>query len=137
MSFGKSIGALIYAQRGSNAQQSTNKQTWIGGCAEAHWECTMPPETHSNDFGFFFFGINWKIRIRFSSWRKIFERFEFLVCSKFNHMQRDCTCACAVACLHPRNFIPNVVVSVTIHDVIKKHIFIYMQRTWWSSDTDV
>ena len=33
-----------------------------------------------------------------------FEGFEFLVCSKFNHMQRDRTCACAVACLHPRKF---------------------------------
>ena len=82
----------------------------------------MPPETHSNDFGFFF-GINQKIRIRFSSSRKIFERFEFLVVSKFNHMQRDCTRACAVACLHPRNFIPNVVVSVTIHDVIKTYLY--------------
>ena len=48
----------------------------------------------------------------------IFERFEFLVCSKFNHMQRDCTCACAAACLHPHNSIPNVVVSLTIHDNI-------------------
>ena len=43
------------------------------------------------------FGINWQIRIRISSSRIFFERFEFLVCSKFNHMQRDCTCACAVA----------------------------------------
>ena len=33
-------------------------------------------------------------------------------------MQRDCTCACAVASLHPRNSISNVVVSLTIHDVI-------------------
>ena len=31
-------------------------------------------------------------------------------------MQRDCTCACAVACLHPHNSISNVVVSLTIHD---------------------
>ena len=45
-----------------------------------------------------------------------FERFEFLVCSKFNFMQRDCTCACAVACLHPHNSFSNVVVSLTIHD---------------------
>ena len=34
-----------------------------------------------------------------------FERFDFLVCSKFNRMQRDCTCACAVASLHPHNSI--------------------------------
>ena len=44
------------------------------------------------------------------------ERFEFLVCSMFNHMQRDCACACAVACLHPHNSISNVAVSLTFHD---------------------
>ena len=43
----------------------------------------------------------------------------FLVCSKFNHKQRDCTCACAVACLHPQNSISNVLVSLTIHDNMK------------------
>ena len=49
-----------------------------------------------------------------------FEGFEFLVCSKFNHTHTPCgcKCACAVACLHPHNSIPNVVVSVTIHDNI-------------------
>ena len=62
-----------------------------------------------------------QIRIRFSSLRFFFERFEFLVCSKFNHMQRDCTCACAVACLHPHNCISNVVVSLMILD----NIFFY------------
>ena len=46
-----------------------------------------------------------------------FERFEFLVCSKFNHTPCGRTCACAVACLHPHNAISNVVASVTIHDV--------------------
>ena len=39
-------------------------------------------------------------------------------------MQRDCTCACAVACLHPNNSISNVVVSLTIHD--SKYIYIYI-----------
>ena len=43
-----------------------------------------------------------------------FERFEFLVCSKFNHTQCGCKCVCAVACLCPHNSISNVVVSVTI-----------------------
>ena len=47
-----------------------------------------------------------------------FERFEFLVCSEFNHIQLDCTCACSVACLHPHYSISNVVVSLTIHDNI-------------------
>ena len=50
-----------------------------------------------------------------------FERFEFLVCSTFNHTQCGRTCACAVACLCPHNSISNVVVSVTIHD--KVHIY--------------
>ena len=72
----------------------------------------MRPETNSNDFGVF--GINWQIRIRFSSLRNFFERFEFLVCSKFNHTPCGCPCACAVACLHPHNSISNVVASVTI-----------------------
>ena len=34
-------------------------------------------------------------------------------------MKRDCPCACAVACLWPRNSSSNVVVSVTIHDNLK------------------
>ena len=46
------------------------------------------------------FGINQQIRFRFSSSRELFFwRFEFLVYSKFNNIQRDCTCACAVASL--------------------------------------
>ena len=45
-----------------------------------------------------------------------FERFEFLVCSKFSHTQCGRTCACAVACLCPHNSISNFVVSSTIHD---------------------
>ena len=50
-----------------------------------------------------------------------FERFEFLVCSKFNHTQCGRACACAVACLCPHNSDSNVVVFVTIHD----HTYIY------------
>ena len=73
------------------------------------------PETNSNDCGVF--GTNWQIRIRFSSLRTFFfDRFDFLVCSKFDHTQCGRTCACAVACLHPHNSISNVVVSVTIND---------------------
>ena len=62
------------------------------------------------------FGINEQIRIRFSSLRIFFERFEFLVCS----------CACAVACLYPRNSISNVVASVTIHDDMFVYIYIFI-----------
>ena len=70
----------------------------------------MRPETNSNDFGGF-------ILIRFLSLRKLFfDRFDFLVCSKFNHTQFGRTCACAVACLCPHNSITNVLVFVTIHD---------------------
>ena len=51
-----------------------------------------------------------------------FERFEFLVCS----------CACAVACLHPRNSNSNVVASLTIHD----NIYIHFNETivWVAND---
>ena len=37
------------------------------------------------------------------------------MCSRFDHMQRDCTCACAMACLHPHNSISDVV-SLMIYD---------------------
>ena len=60
-----------------------------------------------------------------------FERFEFLVCSKFNHTQRDCTCACAVALLHQHKCISTVVVSVTIHD--DTHIYIHFFRYMYMS----
>ena len=71
-----------------------------------------------------FFGINW--HSIFVVAENFFARFKFLVCSKFNHMQRDCTCACAVACLHPHNSISNVVVSVTIDSWWHIHIQIYL-----------
>ena len=58
----------------------------------------------------------------------LFERFELLVCSMFNHMQRDCTCACAVACLHPHNSISNVVVSLTIHNNIHLYLSEMQQK---------
>ena len=57
-------------------------------------------------------------RFEFDSRRRgfFFERFEFLVCSKFNHTQCGRTRACAVACMHPHKSSSNVVASVTIHD---------------------
>ena len=51
-----------------------------------------------------------------------FERFEFLVCSKFNHT--PCGRTCAVDCLFQHNFISNVVASVTIHDNFITNILI-------------
>ena len=78
--------------------------------------CTIPHEINSNEF--VVFGINEQIRIRIFVAEEIifFERFEFLVCSKFNHKQCGRTCACALACLYPHNSISNVVAFVTIHD---------------------
>ena len=84
---------------------------------------TMRPEINSNDF--VFFGIGWQIRIRFCRCGKFFERFEFLVCSKFNHTQCCRTCACAVACLCPQNSNSNVVASLTIDD--NMYIYIYVR----------
>ena len=60
---------------------------------------------------------------RFRWFLELISRFEFLVCSKFNHMQRDCTCACALACLHPHNSISNVVMS--LDDSCKLYIKTY------------
>ena len=62
----------------------------------------------------------------FSSLRNFFVRFEFLVCSKFNHTQCSRTCACAVACLRPHNSISNVVVSLTIHDNINIYVYLFI-----------
>ena len=60
---------------------------------------TMQRKINSNDF--VFFGIIYQIRIRLMSLRIFFfGRFEFLVCSKFNHTQCGGTCACAVACFY-------------------------------------
>ena len=60
------------------------------------------------------FGSNWQVEFDFRRRGIFFERFEFLVCSKSDHMQRDYTCACDVASLYPHNSISNVVVSSTI-----------------------
>ena len=68
---------------------------------------------------------------QFERIREIFERFEFLVCSKFNHMQRDCTCACSVACLHPHNSISNVVVGVLANMKPLWKIKGFFNRTSW------
>ena len=84
----------------------------------------MRPETNSNDFRGFLELIS-RFEFDFCRYGNYFvERFEFLVCSKFNHTQCGRTCACAVACLYPRISISNVVASVTIHDDIYTHIYI-------------
>ena len=48
-----------------------------------------------------------------------FERFDFLVCSEFNHTQCGRTCACALACVCPQNSISNV--------VVRDDMYIYIQ----------
>ena len=100
--------------------------SFIGGCGV--WLTTVPHGTRSFFFGMFFSqrkskaNFGWfrelisRFEFEFRRCENFFERFEFLMRSKFNHMQQDCTCACAVACLHPHNSISNVVVSLTIHD---------------------
>ena len=88
---------------------------------------------HSLGNNFERFRLLWELISRFEDFRRRGKIFlsdsNFLVCSKFNHMQRDCTCACAVACLHPHNSISNVVASVTIHD--DKYVYIYNFSEMW------
>ena len=67
-------------------------------CSKLPCTFTIAPETNSNDF--VFLELIGRFESDFRRCEMFFERFEFLVCSKFNHMQQDCTCACAVACLH-------------------------------------
>ena len=56
---------------------------------------TMRDETNSNDFGGFWNELA-DSNSTFVAAKNFFERFEFLVCSKFNHTQCGRTCACAV-----------------------------------------
>ena len=85
-------------------------------CWRQRKRVTIPTETNSNDFGFFLELIG---KFEFDLRRRgnyLENPIRFVVCSGLTHMQCDCTCARAVACLHPDKSIPNVVVSVTIHD---------------------
>ena len=83
----------------------------------------MRPEINSNDFVFFWVNQLADSNSIFVAADFFFERFEFLVCSKFNLTQCGLTCACAVACLRPHNSISNVVVSVTTCIFIYTNIF--------------
>ena len=87
-----------------------------GDSLESDGVSAIRPETNSNHFGWFWNLLADSNSIFVVAEMNFFERFEFLVCSKFNHTQCGRTCACAVACLYPHNFISNVVASVTIHD---------------------
>ena len=87
---------------------------------------TMRAETNSNDFGFFFKLIS---RFEFEFRRRendFFERFEFLVSSKFNHTQWPYMCMCC-GLFAPTQFHSEYVVSVTIHDGMYKSIYIYVR----------
>ena len=85
---------------------------------------TIRPETNSNDFrGFWNQSPN-------SNSSFVAAEIIFLNDSNFfgvfkvqSHTQCGRTCACAVACLCPRNSISNVVVSLTIHDDMHTHIY--------------
>ena len=74
------------------------------------------PEINSNDFVFFFLEMLADLKSIFVVGRSFFfERFKLLVCSKCNHTQWPYMCMCCGLSV-PRQFIPNVVVSVTIHN---------------------
>ena len=68
---------------------------------------SFPYHSAENNFERFrdFLELRSRFEFEFLALRIFSERFEFLVFAKFNYMQRDCTCACAVACLHPHNSI--------------------------------
>ena len=89
-------------------------------------EHTVPPEINSNDFVFFLKLTADSNSIFVAAEIFFFERFDFLVCSKFKHTQCGRTCACAVACLYPHSSISNVVAFVTIHDDKYINISIYL-----------
>ena len=78
-------------------------------------------------------GINSQTRTRISSLR-IFSNDSIFWCVR-SITQCGCTCACAVACLRPHNSISNVVVSVTIHDIIYTGTgcFVYLMGGFLSS----
>ena len=94
---------------------------------------TIPPEINSSDFGFFF-GINWQIRIRYSSLRF------FLNDSNFWCVQSPTTCNETVhvhvlwPVLHPHNSISNVVIDDSRYhpylclntSVVAKNV-----KLWW------
>ena len=78
------------------------------------------PKPIRTDFGGFL-ELICRFEFQFRRCGFFFERFEFLVCSKFNQTQCGRTCACVVACLCPHNSISNVAVSLTIHDNFKRY----------------
>ena len=89
--------------------------------------------SHRNNFERFRVFLELMKRFKFDlSLRNFFWWFEFLMCSGFNHMQWDSTCACAVACLHPHNSISNVVVSLTIHDNTFIKVYFLFGTLLWS-----
>ena len=79
---------------------------------------TMRVETNSNDFGGFWNKLADSNSIFFVAKIIIFLNDSNFWCVQSSTTHSGRTCACAVACLHPHNSIPNVVVSVTIHDNI-------------------
>ena len=91
------------------------------------WTCThVPLKTNSNDFRSFLELIS-RFEFEFRRSRKLlfFERFEFLVCSKFNHTHHVAVHVHVLwpVCTHTIP-IPKLWVSVTIH-VVKLKIFNY------------
>ena len=92
---------------------------------------TIRVQTNSNDFGSFWNQLADSNSVFFVA-KIFFERFEFLVCSKFNHTHHVAVHVLVVASLGPHNSNSNVVVSVTIHDNIETtfslYIYIYLSE---------
>ena len=107
------------------AENTIGKIRKVAHIRDKYRQNTMRPKTNSNNFGGF---LELICRFEFElSLRKLFfERFEFLVCSKFNHTQCGRTCACAVAFSHPHNSISNVVASVTIYDDMYIYSYVFL-----------
>ena len=94
--------------------EDTQEWRWFGRIDVVIWTrfLVLYSTTMANEEGYHSarsnlerFWVFWELCSRFEfDFRRcetFFERFEFRVCSKFNHMQRESTFVCAVACLHP------------------------------------
>ena len=109
------------ARRRSTAQTHTSTRTttlWRAYCRNKPPSGFPFARNKIRTISFFFSKLFSRFGFDFRRRGFFFERFEFSVCSKFNHTQCGRICACAVACLYSHNSISNVVAYVTIHDDI-------------------
>ena len=110
-SFGTNSTSAIHNSSAASCKHPRNKGPSLGTIQvkSSHqrspyalkFEDTIRPKINSNDFGSFWNQLADSNSIFVAAEIIFFERFEFLVCSKFSHTQCGRTCACAVACLCP------------------------------------